>query len=42
MLSAGDSLEIQTQKVRGWKKISYANRSQKRAGMATLISEKQT
>ena len=29
-------------KVRGWKKISHANGNQKKAGVAILISDKQT
>lgn len=27
-------------KVKGWKKMSHANRNQKRAGVAVLISDK--
>ena len=33
-------LEIQTLKVKGWKKIFYVNGSQKKAGVAILISDK--
>ena len=29
-------------KVKGWKKIFYANRDQKKAGVAILISDKKT
>ena len=34
--------DIYTLKVRGWKNIFYANEKQKKAGVAILISEKNT
>ena len=42
MLLTGVSLQIQIlrQKVRGWKKVSHANVNQKKAGVATLVSDK--
>ena len=32
--------DTQRLKVKGWKKIFHANRDQKKAGVATLISDK--
>ena len=43
MLSTRDPLETRDTyrlKVKGWKKIFYANRDQKEAGVAILISDK--
>ena len=36
-LKTGDTYRL---KVKGWKKISHANRGQKKAGVAILISDK--
>ena len=38
MLPTGDS--IYRLKVRGWKKVFYVNRNQKKAGIAILMSNK--
>ena len=44
MLSTRDPLQteghIQTESVRGWKKIFHANGNQKKAGVEILISDK--
>ena len=43
MLSTRDHLktgDTYTLKVKGWKKIFHANRDQKKAGVAILISDK--
>ena len=43
MLSTRDPLETRDTyrlKVKGWKKIFYANRDQKEAGVAILLSDK--
>ena len=40
MLFTRDPPQIKGLKVKGWKKIFYANRDQKKAGVAVLISDK--
>ena len=40
MLSSRDPLHFYKLKVRGWKKTFHANRDQKKAGVAILISDK--
>ena len=45
MLPTGDLLKTRDTyrlKVKGWKKIFHANGDQKKAGVATLISDKNT
>ena len=38
-LKTGDTYRL---KVKGWKKIFHANRNQKKAGVAILVSDKRT
>jgi len=40
MLFTRDPPQTKGLKVKGWKKIFYANRDQKKAGVAVLISDK--